>query len=191
MKQMITTLLIAVLTLPSLAEQSKNTPTDATAAVKSIKQWQTDVDGVHFSLTQLLPEQIHAFYLNRGSSLAQIDDYANSCVYMTILRNDNAAGTIHFISHDWSVLLAGQAHSLRSVEQWLQTLNAAQSKKSALIAFRWAQFPPEQEYEPGGDWNQGMLSMNLSAGSQFDIIAHWDVAGKPHQAILTGVQCVK
>lgn len=64
-------------------------------------------------------------------------------------------------------------------------------KKSAVIAFRWAQFPPEQEYRPGGDWNQGMLSVGLPAGSRFDIIATWDIAGNEYRAKLTEVQCAK
>jgi len=54
-----------------------------------------------------------------------------------------------------------------------------------------SQFPIEQQYEPGGDWNQGMLSVGLKAGSQFTLLAKWDVKGKPYQAKLQGISCAK
>ena len=63
--------------------------------------------------------------------------------------------------------------------------------KQALLAFRWAQFPTEQEYEVGGDWNQGMLSIGLPPGSLFDLIVHWDINGKTYETKLLGVQCAK
>jgi len=153
--------------------------------------WQTHNHGVHFSLTQILPEQAQAFYSNRGFTLPQIERYTSSCVYMTVLRNDTAAGTIHYISNQWSVLVDGKTHSLTPIAQWLQDLTNNGAKKSALIAFRWAQFPPEQEYEPGGDWNQGMLSIGLPAASQFDITARWDINGTDYQATLQGVKCAE
>lgn len=155
------------------------------------KTWETLESGVHFSLTQILPDQARAFYVNRGFSLQQIEPFASSCVYMTVLRNDNAPGNIHFISNNWSILVNGKAHKLKPVSRWVKQLASSGAKKSAVIAFRWAQFPPEQEYKPGGDWNQGMLSIGLPAGSKFDVIAKWDIAKKEYQAKLTGVECAK
>jgi hypothetical protein len=58
----------------------------------------------------------------------------------------------------------------------------------ARIAFRWAQFPPEQEYEPG-EWNQGMLAMGLPPGSRFDLVARWRVGDKTYEGVLTDVRC--
>jgi len=153
--------------------------------------WQTHSHGVHFSLTQISPEQAQAFYSNRGFTLQQIESYASSCVYMTVLRNDTAPGTIHYVSNQWSVLVNNKVHSLTTVDEWLQHITDTKVKKSALIAFRWAQFPPEQEYEPGGDWNQGMLSIGLAPASQFDITARWDIEGTDYQATLQGVKCAE
>lgn len=110
---------------------------------------------------------------------------------MTVLRNDSAPGAIHFISNNWLILVNGNPQGLVPVDQWLQRLSSSNAKKSALVAFRWAQFPPEQEYEPGGDWNQGMLSIGLPPDQQFDIIAHWNSLGKIYEAKLTEVKCAK
>lgn len=186
MKNIIHILAIACLSFPCFAEQPQNSHTDAeTGAVT----WEIDVQGVHFSLTQILPVQAQAFYVNRGFTLAQIESYITSCVYMAVLRNDTAPGTIHFISNNWTVLVNGKSHPLVSADTWVQRLTTVDVQKSALVAFRWAQFPPEQEYEPGGNWNQGMLSVGLPADSKFDVIADWDIAGKTFEATLRGVQC--
>ena len=181
-------LAILLITLPCFADEaqqvSRNNDTGA-------RTWERQVHGVHFSLTQILPEQAQAFYVNRGFTLDQINAYVSSCVYMTVVRNDNAPGTIHFISNQWTILVNGKQHPLKSVDQWLQQLTTTDLPKSALIAFRWAQFPPEQEYEPGGNWNQGMLSIGLAPGSAFDITARWDIAGNNYEATIQGVECAK
>lgn len=188
MKYIFTASLISLLSFSIHADTSQTERTDSATGAKT---WETHVDGVHFSLTQILPEQVKAFYVNRGFSLEQIEAYATSCVYMTVLRNDNAPGNIHFISNNWSILVDNKPHNLAPVSQWVKHLSSTGAKKSAVIAFRWAQFPPEQEYKPGGDWNQGMLSIGLPPGSTFDVIAKWDIAGKEYEAKLAEVQCAK
>lgn len=153
--------------------------------------WETQAHGVLFSLTQILPEQVQAFYVNRGFTLQQIEPYTSSCVYMIVVRNDTAPGTIHFITRNWYVFTEGKAHKLTSVESWIQTLSKDNIMKPALTAFHWAQFPAEQEYAPGGNWNQGMLSFGLEPGAQFDVTARWDIDGKAFEAKLQGVQCAR
>ncbi len=178
----------AIISLSGFANSKQSVTHDK---ITGTGTWAVNKHGVYFSLTQILPEQAQAFFVNRGFTLKQIEPYVVSCVYMTVIRNDSAPGTIHFISNNWSVLYKGKPHALTSVEQWIKKLTTNTTKKSALIAFRWGQFPPEQEYEPGGDWNQGMLSIGLPAGSRFDMTASWDVEGKVYKAKLKGVQCAK
>jgi len=158
-------------------------------SVTGAATWMTNQHGVNFSLTQILPQQAQAFYVNRGFTLKQIQSYATSCVFMTVLRNDNAPGTIHFVRKNWSVVIDGKSRRVLSTDHWLQQLKSNNIKKSALVAFRWAQFPSEQKYEPGGDWNQGMLTVGLAPGSVFDVIARWDIDGKPYTAKLQEVRC--
>ena len=156
-----------------------------------ITTWEINTQGVNFSLTQILPEQAKAFYINRGFTLEQTESFASSCVYMTIMRNDNAPGTVHFIKSNWSVIANKKSHPLVSVDTWVKRLKDKKVNKQALLAFRWAQFPPEQEFEAGGDWNQGMLSIGLPPSSLFDVIVRWDINGKAYKTKLLGVQCAK
>lgn len=160
-------------------------------AATGIVTWKTSAYGVSFSLTQILPDQARAFYVNRGFTLQQSEVYASSCVFMTVMRNDNAAGTIHFRQSNWSANTNNKTHKLKSVDSWLEQLKKNNVGPTALIAFRWAQFPPEQEYAVGGDWNQGMLSLGLPAGSRFDLTVRWDSKGKDYETTLRGVQCAK
>lgn len=150
--------------------------------------WQTQVDGATLALTQILPDQARAFYLNRGFPSGAVDGYATACVYMTVLRNEAASGVLGFRLEDWRVLSDGQAQPPKPLQAWMAQWQAMGLSEAARIAFRWAQFPPEQEYAVG-EWNQGMLAIGLPAGSRFDLIARWTVAGKDYEARLKEVVC--
>lgn len=176
-------LLAALLCQSAVAAQSPRLDPETGATT-----WQTQAHGVHLSLTQILPDQARAFYLNRGFTPAAAERYATACVYMTVLRNDAAPGELHFRLADWSVLSAGQPHALKPVEDWLAQWRAEGLGEAAQIAFRWAQFPPEQDYAVG-EWNQGMLAINLPAGSHFDLRVRWQVAGKTYEETLIDVVC--
>lgn len=177
--------LLALLFYVKAAESQSQETDPATGA----ETWELQTQGVTISLTQILPDQARAFYVNRGFPLAATEAYASSCVFMTVLRNDTAPGVVHFRLADWSVVSAGRSQPLIGLAEWLERLEAHHLDQSALIAFRWAQFPPEQEYQPGGDWNQGMLTTGLPANSRFNLIARWDVAGKSYEGVLQNVRC--
>ncbi len=150
--------------------------------------WETRAHGVHLQLTQILPDQARAFYINRGFPAETVERYARSCVYMTVLRNDAAPGEVVFRLADWRVVSEGQARPPIRIEEWMAYWDGLGLPEPARIAFRWAQFPPEQEYAPG-EWNQGMLTTGLPPGGRFDLIARWSVAGKQYEGKLEDVHC--
>jgi hypothetical protein len=150
--------------------------------------WETRAHGVALRLTQILPDQARAFYLSRGFAAEDAELYATACVFMTVLRNDAAPGALDFRLADWEVRVRGERRALRPVEDWLALWRQRGVPEPARIAFRWAQFPPEQEYERG-EWNQGMLAVGLPPGERFDLAARWQVAGKTYEGVLTDVRC--
>ena len=152
--------------------------------------WQTHAHGVTLSLTQIKPDPARAFYLNRGFPPHAVERYATACVYMTVLRNDAAPGELSFRLDDWRVQSEGRTQPPISVEAWMEQWRALGLTEAARIAFRWAQFPPEQEYAVG-EWNQGMLTTGLPPGSRFDLIARWTVAGKTFEGKLENVVCAR
>lgn len=155
------------------------------------KTWEVSANGANFLMRQIPLDQLKAFYISRGFSLDQIEPYTSSCVFMTVLRNDNATAGLHFKRDNLKVSQAGKSHPLVSVEEWLERLSKVTDKKSALIAFRWAQFPIDQIFESGGDWNQGMISVGLLPESKFDSEIKWEIEGKISTIKLEGVECAK
>jgi len=176
-------LLLGVACAAQAAPQSQRTDPDSGA-----ETWEIQAHGVTLALTQILPDQALAFYLNRGFDAASAEHYARACVYMTVLRNDAAPAEVAYRLADWRIESAGQERGLRSVDDWLALWQQRGLAEPLRIAFRWAQFPPEQAYAQG-EWNQGMLAVGLPAGAGFDLIARWRVAEKGYETRLKNVRC--
>jgi hypothetical protein len=109
---------------------------------------------------------------------------------MTVLRNDGAPGEVAFRLADWRVVAGGKEKPPLQMEEWMAVWQSLGLAEPARIAFRWAQFPPEQEYAPG-EWNQGMLSTGLAPDARFDLIARWSVAGRTYEGKLDNVRCAR
>ena len=180
-----------LLTLSMATTNAVAATTHTVDETTGIENWETHENGVTFALTQILPDQARAFYVNRGFTLEQAEEYAGSCIYMTVLRNDSAPAVIHFKQEEWSIHFEGKDSAPIPTSDWMEKLKQIGVSKPAMIAFRWAQFPPEQEYEPGGDWNQGMLTTGLAAGTTFDITARWHMNNQQYQGTLENVRCAK
>lgn len=174
--------LAALTSLPATGEPNRRDP-DTGAAT-----WETQTQGATLSLTQLLPDQVRAFYVNRGFDLAVADVFAGACVFMTVMRNEAAPGELSFRLADWQVQQTGAIRDLPPVEDWLAQWQRRGVSAAARVAFRWAQLPSEQRYAPG-EWNQGMLATGLPPGSRFDLIARWTVAGQTYEERLDDVRC--
>ncbi|CRI67206.1 conserved exported hypothetical protein [Thiocapsa sp. KS1] len=167
---------------PSSAEPVRIDPETGAAT------FEIQAHGVSLSLTQLLPDQVRAFYVARGFDLDDADVFAGACVYMTVLRNDTTPGTLDFRLSDWEVQHNEEVHPLPPLDDWLAQWTARGVPDSARLAFRWAQFPSEQSYAPG-EWNQGMLATGLPPGSRFDLIARWMIADQTYEGRLDDVRC--
>ena len=180
-------LLVSTLSVPGYADVQTHRIDPGTGA----ENWETQSHGVTVSLTQILPDQVRAFYVNRGFPLEVTERYATSCVFMTVLRNDSAPGVVHFKQENWRVVSADHKQPPISLDSWMKIWEAYDLDKPALLAFRWAQFPQEHWYEPVGDWNQGMLTTGLPAGAKFKLMVRWEVAGKEYEEVINDVECAE
>jgi hypothetical protein len=179
---------LATLGLPVLSLADAAQPLDQAEPASPTPKWETTAHGVTLSMTQLLPDQVRAFYLNRGFSAEAADSFARACVYMTVLRNDAASGELSYRLADWQLLHEGKPRRIPALEHWLTLWQQRGASAPAQIAFRWAQFPPEQDYALG-EWNQGMLATGLPADATFQITAQWQVLGKSYRMTLENVRC--
>ena len=172
----------------ALAAAAAAAPDPQTDPASGAATWTTQAHGVTLQLTQILPDQARAFYLARGFAAADAELYATACVFMTVLRNDGAPGEIAFRLDDWRLDLDGARRALPPLDDWLALWRRRGVPEPARIAFRWAQFPPAQAYAPG-EWNQGMLAMQLPPGRRFSLVARWQADGKTREGVLTDVRC--
>jgi hypothetical protein len=158
------------------------------AADSSLVTWETETGGIHLRLTQISPDQARAFMQGRGLDEKSVEEFARTCVYMTVLRNDSKQ-PIKYCLADWRyVPKDGAAQLLLTKHDWLARWQPRELPKAVKLAFEWSQFPVEQTFAPG-DWNQGMTTFDLPAGSRFDVVYRWWQNGKAYEGVLQNVQC--
>lgn len=150
--------------------------------------WETETGGVHLRLTQISPDQARAFMQARGLDKESVEEFAHTCVYMAVVRNDSRQA-IGYRLADWRYIPAGEApRPMLSKHDWLARWRPRNFSRPVRLAFEWSQIPPEQSFAPG-DWNQGMSTYGLPAGSRFDVLYRWRQNGKLHEGVLRNVQC--
>lgn len=153
-----------------------------------LSTWEVDNQGVHLRLTQISPEQARAFMLNRGMDKQSVEEFAHACVYMTVVRNEGKLPIEHSLAYWHYVPEGGQPRLMQTKHDWLALWQPRSFSRPVKLAFEWSQFPVEQTFAPG-DWNQGMTTFELPAGSRFDVLYRWKQNDKLHEGKLQNVQC--
>lgn len=121
----------------------------------------TQSNGIKIEIQSLPPEQVAAFYLNRGFTESQIAPYQQACVFSFKIQNvDGEQGQIELDQRQWQWHLKQDRLTVPTLEDWLAIWQTEKVTSAARLAFRWAQFPMQQAYAPG-DWNQGMIAVPL------------------------------
>lgn len=152
------------------------------------ERWWREGQGVFLRLTQILPDQLRAFYEARGFHPEAVERIAGACVFQTELRNTGGAP----ISVDlaaWRLVVNGTPRPLTPKADWLKEWTARGVAPAARLAYRWATFPERQTFQPG-DWNMGMLVTGLPPGARFDLVATWRRDATAQRLTLKGLHCV-
>ena len=134
----------------------------------------------------LAREQVTAFGLARGFSAEAIAGYANACVLSFNFKNDRKMA-LRFRLADWT---AGDGVRLRPLKDWETEWEQRGVPSAARIAFRWAQFPAEQEFE-AGDWIMGMAVPQRPIAGRFRITARYTDEKGNHELVSNTVTCAK
>jgi hypothetical protein len=158
------------------------------SAETGLATWEAESRGVHLRLTQISQEQARAFMLARGMDEKSVDEFAGTCVFMTVLRNDSRQPIKYSLSEWRYVTDGGKQQLMLTKHDWLARWQPRNFGKPVKIAFEWSQFPFEQKFSQG-DWNQGMTTFELPTESRFDVIFRWRQQGKLHEGVVRHVQC--
>ena len=172
------------------AAASVETRTDPAGGLQS---WQLLAHDFSLQLIQRLPDQTRAFFQARGFSKDEADRIATSCVLQAIGKNTSHApngSSIEYNLADWTLRVNGKDQKVKLKSDWEQEwAQDERVSKAARIAFRWATFPSQQNFEPDGDFNWGMISFGLPPGASFDLQVKWRQNKQLHQQWIKHIQC--
>lgn len=181
---------IAGLTFSGAAIPVQGETRQSVSPESGLMTWETAKEGVHLRLTQISQEQAQAFMLARGMDEKSANEFADTCVFMSVLRNDSRK-PIKFCLAEWRYIPRdGTPQLMLTKHDWLARWQPRNFAKPVRIAFEWSQLPVEQTFSPG-DWNQGMTTFELPPGSRFDVLYRWWQDGRLHEGTLHNVQCSK
>lgn len=183
---------IAIVATPAIAEDGRTQTEHSVHPQTGIESWQfkDKDDGVEVLLMQIGPDQARAFFLGRGFQRDDVDYYAASCVFMTLVKNKSAF-PVYYRLGDWRYTRGdGVTRTLKLKDEWLSEWKERGVPQSSLIAFEWSQHPVEQMLEPG-DWNQGMTTFLVPHGESFDLTVKWKIEEGIHAGTMPKVRCAK
>ncbi len=156
--------------------------TAPTAAAAGAPTWQSQ--GARFSvqLTPLDGEQAQAFFESMGYPRGVVREVAAVCVFGTTIRN-SAAQPVRYDVGRWRAVTAdGKRRRLITKTDWLARW------KPLGIGADWSILPPRQTLQPG-DWGQGFTTVDLPAGTRFNLNYEWKQDAIEHHAVVRGAQC--
>lgn len=149
--------------------------------------WNPAKDGVEIKVSALKREQAAAFYQARGFSADAIAPYAEACGFAFEFRNSGKTA-VQVKLADWRA--AGKAGSARFVlpDEWDAEWARRGATGPARIAFRWAQFPAEQEFAPG-DWLMGMAALERRVAGPFRLTLRFSDKNRQHEIAIDNITC--
>ena len=141
---------------------------------------------VTLSATLLTQEQVSAFYIARGFSASAIAPSAQACVLSFEFRNGDRS-SVRFRLADWQT---GEGIGFQPLAVWDTAWEKHGVVAAARTAFRWSQFPPEQEFE-AGDWIMGMAALARRPSGPFSLIARYHDQNGHHQILVDKLSCAR
>lgn len=180
----------AFIAIPAIGADSRANIQHTVDQKTNIETWQLQDDGVEVLLIQIGSDQARGFFLARGFKRADVDYYAASCVFATVVKNQSPVPVSYHLA-DWRYAKpGGAARKLKLKDDWLREWKQRGVSQSAQIAFEWSQHPTQQVLEPN-DWNQGMTTYQVPHGSQIDLTVKWKRGARNYEDTIRGVRCAK
>lgn len=136
------------------------------------------------AVNPLRAEQVVSFYTARGFSAEAIAPYAGACVVSFTFRNESESA-LRFRLADWA---ASDGTRFTPLEEWESQWRRRGVAEAARIGFRWAQFPPEQEFAPG-DWIMGMAALERRPAGSFRILGRYSDDKGQHEFTSPELAC--
>ncbi len=155
-------------------------------------------NGLRLELAPLPFDNVRAFFIGRGFSSKDADFIAQTgCVFRSAIGNAGSATSDPAITiklKKWQIIHREtsdeSAKSLMTREDWAKVWNERKIAETPKVAFHWALFPTEQQYNPT-DYNWGMITLGLPPGTKFDLQVVWSKAGVEQRHLMKNLECGK
>lgn len=155
-------------------------------------RWQGD--GLRLETAALVHDQVRGFFIGRGFDDAGVNTLVNeACLFRSAIGNgatDPKAPIVTIDQRDWRVFVNGQAHKLRTRNDWAPVWDRLGVEMEQRVAFKWALFPPQQEFKPA-DYNWGMITFGLPPGTRFDLDVVWHEGEAKRTKRFKGMECAQ
>jgi len=154
-------------------------------------EWKLVEQNFELSIIQRLPDQTYSFFAARGFPKHISHNIANSCVFQTIIRNNSKDKnqSIDVSLKKWHIKINNKTQPLKLKKVWDKEWQQSDIKPASKLAFRWATLPTEQNYEPSGDYNWGMISFGPKPGSIFDLYIEWQINNQKNSTWIKNIIC--
>jgi len=172
--------------IPAMAGTVRSVNAD-TGLVK----WHFTEGDLEIELIQRLPDQTRGLFLAREFSRAVADSIATSCVFQTIVRNRGESSSADPLAVDlrqWRMIHAGKETGIELKDKWINAWTGDEVSPAAVLAFRWATFPTQQEFLPG-DYNWGMTLYGLPPEAVFDLHVVWQAGQQQRSGWIRKIEC--
>ena len=146
-------------------------------------------DDLQIQVKPLGYDEVVSFYLGRGLEAASVEPYARRCVLRALLRNLGATAKISTKLNEWVLLASGQPpRRIEGRSPWVAAIKNTQPSHEARMAFEWSQLPDVINLD-AGDSVQGMVSLPLQRGIEFELVIHWRSGGRTYEQRIRSRGC--
>jgi hypothetical protein len=146
-------------------------------------------EGFVVKVTPLLAEPVMGFLIGRGFPAPIAQRYAARCVIRVVMSNESAHARISYDLRSWRTRRPDGALGVpRTREDWMKEWQGSPLSNASRMGFEWSQLPTMLELD-NGDSTQGMVNTGLPAGSRFDLLLEWVIAGTTYRNHVEGIDC--
>ena len=156
--------------------------------------WRLLGEHIKIELNPLYRDQVRAFYIGRGFSESVSEQLAQLCVFQAVIQNISPADEAVLVDvdlADWRIVGdEGVEHALASKASRMKALEAAGASQAALLAFKWATFPEQQDFKLSGDYGWGMILFGERPAGSFNLRVQWRAGGETRIHTLKNLDCL-
>ena len=187
------TRLFTVFLLSAAAAQAQQAPRQSAPSAPAGVKFSRD--GLKLELAPVPPDAVRAFFMGRGFAKKDAELLVHeACIFRSAIGSAFTSAGGPQVTIDlakWQILRAGkEAMAPRLREAWMPLWRGRKVSEDARVAFYWSLFPTRQSFAPV-DYNWGMITFALAAGTSFDLKLAWQSGSEVKNAILKGLTCAK